>query len=125
VTGLPEDLVAFATERVGSLDALELLCLMIEACDKWWDPATASRELDVSVGRARTICEHLARKNLLDIRITEDVRYRFQPGNEDLNRLARALVSEYRRRPVAVLRLMVRSAQRGVLDFAEAFRLRR
>ena len=122
---LPAELTTFALDCVGSPDALELLSLMVDAPERWWDSSTASQELGVSAGSARSLCETLARHNLLDIRITEAVRYRFHPGTPEIERLAQALVAEYRRNPVLLVRLLRKGTPRSLIDFANAFRLRR
>ena len=51
-------------------------------------------------GAARTALDRLTRSNLLDIRITGDVRYRFRPVTSELESQALALVDAYRRNPM-------------------------
>ena len=68
--------------------------------------------------------DHLAAHNLLDIRITADVRYRFRPGTEDLQTAAREFADQYRTRPLPLLEL-VSGTRRSIRDFADAFRIRR
>lgn len=39
-----------------------------------------SHDLGITLGNARRMLERLAVANLLDIRVTDDVRYQFRPG---------------------------------------------
>lgn len=121
----PAELTAFVREHVGSIEALEVLAAMVENPERWWDAAGASEHLGVPRDRAREVYETLARRNLLDIRITDDVRYQFSPGNATPAGLAAATVREYRRNPVPFVRLLLMKSPRRAVDFADAFRIRR
>ena len=35
--GLPADVVQFVNDAVGSIEQLELLVMLIESSDRWWD----------------------------------------------------------------------------------------
>ena len=122
---LPRTVVRFLTEHVASLDELELLMLLVASAGRWWDATSTSRELGIPVARTRTILDSFATRNLLDIRITGDVRYQFRPGTPDLEAAAVALAAVYQRNPAPVVRFIARSAPRSVRDFADAFRFRR
>jgi hypothetical protein len=115
----------FLRAHIASVDELELLMLLVMASDRWWDATSSSRELGMSIARARAGLDALASHNLLDIRITEDVRYQFRPGTPDLEAAALALATVYQRTPAAVVHVIARSAPRHVRDFADAFRIRR
>jgi hypothetical protein len=119
------DVMAFVARHLRTLDDLEVLMCCIREVDRWWDASTMARELDISVGAARHALVHLARGNLLDIRITGDVRYSFAPGTENLNRTALACADLYRTRPLAILQIITGSTRRQIRDFADAFRIRR
>lgn len=117
--------LAFVAEHVRSLDELQLLMAIIQSEGRWWDAATAAREFGISVPDARAALDHFAAHNLLDIRITEDVRYQFRPGTPQLGEAAHATAEAYRRRPVDLAALVKRPSGRSVTDFADAFRIRR
>ena len=116
---------AFIAAHIGTLDELQLLMSIIQSGDRWWDARAAAREFGISTADARKALDRLAAHNLLDIRITDDVRYQFCPGSEALRDAARATCEAYRRQPIAVARLVPRQARRGLTDFADAFRIRR
>ena len=103
---LPSDLVRFAAAFLPSIEELQVLVLFVEGRDRWYDATRIAKLLSIPVSTARTALDHLARHNLLDIRVTADVRYRFRPGTVDLETQATALVDSYRRNPQQVLRLI-------------------
>ena len=103
---IPPDLVRFAETHVPSLEDLRVLALFVEGRDRWFDAPGIARTLGISRSTARSILDHLARHNLLDIRVTGDVRYRFRPVSADLEAQATALVRSYRRNPTQILHLI-------------------
>ena len=116
---------SFITAHVTSLDDLEVMMLLVSANGRWWDATSTARELGLSVGRARAALDALATHNLLDIRISDDVRYQFRPGTVELEEAALAVAAAYRRRPSALVQFVGGRASRSVRDFADAFRIRR
>jgi len=67
--------VAFVTDHVRTLAELQLLIAIIQSDDRWWDASAAARESGLSLQEARRARDHFGAHNLLDIRITGDVRY--------------------------------------------------
>ena len=63
--------------------------------------------------------------NLLDIRITGDIRYQYRPGTPELRESAEACVAAFRTRPLDLVQLVTGPSATSVRDFADAFRLRR
>jgi hypothetical protein len=122
---LPPEIADFARQYIGSLEDLQVLMTCLDGRDRWWDAATMGREIGIGTTTARRALDHLARGNLLDIRITGDVRYQFNPGTEELLTAAQAFAAAYRSNPVAVVQLVAGTARRSVRDFADAFRIRR
>jgi hypothetical protein len=117
--------LAFMADHIRSLEELQLLMAVIQSPDRWWDAAAATRELGITTTSARRALDHLAAHNLLDIRITGDVRYQYRPGTDDLRAAARATEEAYRSNPLALAQLVTGTARRGIRDFADAFRIRR
>jgi DNA-binding MarR family transcriptional regulator len=118
-------IVAFITDHVRSLDELQLLMAIIQSDERWWDSSAAAREFGMTIATARAALDRFAAGNLLDIRITDDVRYQFRPGTDELRDVARNAFDAYRRHPIAVARLVPREPSRRIADFADAFRIRR
>lgn len=117
--------VAFMADHVRSLDELQLLMSVIQSSERWWDARVAAREIGLSHAAAGEALDRFAAQNLLDIRVTDEVRYQFRPGTDVLRDAARATSEAYRRNPIALARLVARTSPRGIADFADAFRIRR
>jgi hypothetical protein len=117
--------LTFLSEHVGNLHQFQLLLRLVQGGDRWWDAASAAREVGITPDEARAALDHLARHNLLDIRITGDVRYQFRPGTEALHEAAHACVAEFRRTPIEILELVAGTPRRRIRAFADAFRIRR
>ena len=79
-----------------SLYEIEVLATMIDRPRRWWDARQISNELGIPIPAARGVLDRLARLNLFDIRITDEVRYRFQPGTTELAHSVSRLVAAYR-----------------------------
>jgi hypothetical protein len=118
--------VAFVAAHIRSLEELELLMAIIQSDGRWWDATHAARESGLTEKAAGVALDHFASHNLLDIRITEEVRYQFSPGTDELLAAATETADAYRKRPLAVAKLVTaQPSRRGVTDFADAFRIRR
>ena len=117
--------VAFVTEHVRTLAELQLLMLVIQSGDRWWDAASAARESGLTIKEARHALDYFGARNLLDIRITGDVRYRYRPGTAELRDRADACAAALRTRPLDLAQLITGPSAANVRDFADAFRLRR
>jgi hypothetical protein len=122
---VPPDLAGFVIRHIRSLEDLQVLMTCIESRDRWWDAAAMNRELGIGGRAARQSLDRLAQGNLLDIRITGDVRYQFNPGTAALEAAALACASEYHSNPVALVRMVARSTDRSIQDFADAFRFQK
>jgi hypothetical protein len=126
LTASPIDpaVAAFLSEYLASSEELEVLMRVVAAPERWWDARAVSRGSGMSIGSARAALDTLTARNLLDIRITDDVRYRFRPATAALEAAVGAVAAAYQREPAAVAQFVMRGA-RGRREFAEAFRGRR
>ena len=122
---VPPLVLAFVADHVRSLDELQVLLAVVQAPDRWWDATSAGRELGIAATAAQRALDALAGRNLLDIRITGDVRYQFRPGTDALRAAALATEDTYRTNPLGVVQLVAQTSRRGLRDFADAFRIRR
>jgi hypothetical protein len=73
----------------------------------------------------RHILDRFVARNLLDVRISDDVRYRFSPGPAGLREATDAFVEAFQRAPALVMQLLLPSRRRSMEDFSDAFRIRR
>ena len=121
---LPPRVLAFVNAHLRSIDELQVLIACILSRDRWWDAGTTARELGLTPTAARRALDRLAAHNLLDIRVTGEVRYQFRPGTADLEADARAVCEAYRANPVPLINRLTGAPRRSVRDFADAFRIR-
>lgn len=124
-TGVPAQVAEFIAAHVRTIEQLELLLLLIQGADRWWDASGVVTALGVDAETARRTLDHLAAHNLLAIRITGDVRYQFQPGEAQLGESARLLAEFYRVNRLGVLQLIAEPERRSMRAFSDAFRFRR
>ena len=115
----------FIDEHIASPEELELLVALVDTPGRWWDSMLVSRELGLPPSAARRSLEQFAAANLLEIRVTDDVRYQFRPGTQELHDGAVAVVAAYRMMPTALRESLARLTSRSIRDFADAFRFRR
>jgi hypothetical protein len=125
--GVSEPVAGFIASNVLGVEHLHLLVTMAGDSDRWWDAAGVARAHGIEAAEARSLLEHLAAQNLLEIRVTGDVRYQFRPGTPRLLEAALACIETFRTNPGAVWRLVGRQPdrRRSLRDFADAFRIRR
>jgi DNA-binding IclR family transcriptional regulator len=122
---LPPAIRNFAAAYLPSLEALEVLTLCVSQRDRWHDASAVARTLGIPRSTAREALDQLACSNLLDIRITGDLRYRFRPGTSALEAQAVAFVGAYRRTPLQVLELMAGDVGQTARDVSGSNRTRR
>src|SRR5687768_11852260 len=101
--------MSFALDHLRDLHDLQLFIALMNASDRWWDARAAARELQVPDGVARAALEHLAGRNLLEIRVRGEVRYRFRPGSEELRQRSLAFAKAFGANPLEVERALTRS----------------
>ena len=97
---------------------------MIDGRERWWDAELVQRETGLPVRLARAALDRFASANLLDIRVTGDVRYQLRPGTGELSTSIAEFAEAYRAHPAAVIRAVAREP-RTIRDFADAFRIRK
>jgi hypothetical protein len=98
--------VQFAATYLASPEELHVLTLCVEQRERWFDAHAVATMLGIPRRTARGALDRLASSNLLDIRVTGEVRYRFRPGRSDLEAQAEAFVAKYRRSPLEILELI-------------------
>jgi len=122
---LPETVREFMASYIATLDDLSVLVVLIEGGSRWWGAATMAVQAGLSVSEVRAVLDAFARHNLLDMRISNEIRYQLRPGSEELVHAIHAFAAEYRRAPARIVRAVAQRPGRGVSDFADAFRIRR
>lgn len=109
---LPTHVHAFLNQFACSLDELVILLALIESRTQWWDVDRMAARAGLVPFNTRRVLDAFASRNLLDIRISDDVRYRLRPGTPELAREVDAAVGVYRRSPTVVHRWATARAAR-------------
>jgi hypothetical protein len=119
------EVVEFVSQYIRSPEDLAVFLICVTEPDRWWDASSMGRECAIGPIAAQRALDQLARSNLLDIRLTADIRYQFNPGTSELRDAALATAAAYRSNPIGVVQLVANARLRSVRDFAEAFRFRK
>lgn len=115
----------FLTEDVGSVERLNLLLFLHRQASRWWAAPALAAELEMPADTVQLHLEHLAARNLLDVRVAESVIYCYKPGREELSRLVEEVArAHYLHRDDVVAVLAQRLAGSARL-FASAFQIRK
>jgi predicted transcriptional regulator len=119
----PPELAAFIASSFRSVWALELLLHLKRNQERAWETADIVRamrasELVVLNGLTSLMAAGLVVQE-------ENGRSRYAPASPDIEHSADATEVLYSKKPDAVRRIIVSSAQAGITAFADAFRLRK
>lgn len=118
-----QEVIEFIRSHFRSVWSLELLLHLRRHPDRIWSTAQLVDVLRASEAVVATGVETLLAGGL--IVVEKDGGARYAPASADLDRRVGETEEVYGRKPDAVRRLIVLSANSGVAAFAEAFRLRR
>jgi DNA-binding transcriptional MocR family regulator len=81
-------------------------------------------ELRVSVATARREVETLAARGLLEVRVGDEIAYRYRPKSDDLARYCDLLAQYYITSRQAVLGFVAADSRLSIRRFSDAFKLR-
>ncbi len=121
----PADLIMKVVDSLASLQDLQMLLTLMDDPQRWWDARTIAQETGNPSAATGVGLDRLAARNLLDIRVTDAVRFRYRPGTPELEQAGAAFADAYRTNPLAVARLVASRRPRSLAGFADAFRIRR
>lgn len=112
----------FARTRLGSILQLDIALLLRTSGNSWWTADRVAEELRVGVDLARQALESLASRNLLDVRIANDLAYRYAPWHESAARIMTEIAANH----YEAREIVARGAAGSVAArFADAFRVRK
>ena len=123
--GIPDDVVTFLTDRIDSVEQLEVLLLLQQTPDTAWTGESVARHLyrePSSVGRRLGV---LRLQGLLQATEDEEPRFRYAPSSDALAETVARLAEAYAQRRVTVLGILAAKPMDNVRAFADAFRIRK
>lgn len=84
-----------------------------------------SAELRIPESTAEQVLEQLASDNFLDVKISNEILYRFNPATAALESSAALCADLYARERIAAINLVMAATLGPMDDFAEAFRFKK
>jgi hypothetical protein len=120
---LPQRVRRFLARCVDTVEQLETILLLQRHPDRSWSAADVGEALGLSHRGVANDLEVLGSRDLLDVRLGADVRYRFSPGAPDVAADARQVAEAYRVSRGAVLAFVTARRRRSLRDFSDAFKL--
>lgn len=122
---LTESARRFLRDDIGSLERLDVLLLMQHHPARWWTAAALAAEVRIPPPQVEESLNVLGRRNLLNVRVAEDVLYRFDPGTAALRQLVEEIVEAHYVNRGAVATCLSAPPASDARRFADAFRLRK
>jgi hypothetical protein len=121
---IPPAVRRFLDQRIDDVEQLEIVLLLQRHGDRSWSAADVADALGLGIRRVEHQLEALAGRDLLDVRIGGEVRYRFKPASDTLAATARQLADCYRDRRLEIVSFVTTRGPRPLRDFSDAFRLK-
>jgi predicted ArsR family transcriptional regulator len=119
---LPPELRAFLHSCIDSIQQIELLLLM-RGSERMRTARDIAAELGIPVPGARHDVESLAARGLLEVKVGEEIAYRYKPKTDDLAKYSDQLARYYITARQAVLGFVAAESRRSIKRFSDAFRL--
>jgi hypothetical protein len=108
-----------------SVEQLEVFILLHRSPARHWSAVEIAQELGIADAEAEAALERLGSDNFLDIKISNDVVYRYNPVDPALREVATRVTEFYVHHRISVMNLITAASLRPIRDFAEAFRLKK
>jgi hypothetical protein len=77
----------FLVHIIGSIERLDIILLMQRHADRWWTATALADELRLTASVTESGLDWLGARNLLGVRIAQDVLYQYGPGTTELRQL--------------------------------------
>lgn len=129
-SSLPADVQKLIIDHISSVEQLEVLLLLYRSAMKEgsataeWSAMAVGRELRIDVGSASDRLADLAARGFLSARGSQDLLYRYDPKNTDLDRAVGGLDRCYPEQRVTVINLIFSKPIDKIRTFADAFKLK-
>ena len=103
-TRIPKDIRDFVARFLPSVEHLETFIVLRRNTTRSWSAADLSVELRMPEASAGNVLEQLASDNFLDVSISSEIRYRFNPATAELDALSTRCTDFYLRERIAMMR---------------------
>jgi hypothetical protein len=122
---VPKDIREFVTRFLPSVEHLETFIALQGNTTKSWSPTDIAAELRIHESTAADVLEQLASDNFLDVKISNEILYRFNPATAALDEAASRCAEFYVRERIAMINVVTAAPLTPLREFAEAFRIKK
>lgn len=122
---VPKDIRHFVAGHLPSIEHLEAFILLQKNSTRSWSSPEVAAELHIPESTAEAVLERLASHNFLDVKISNEILFRFHPMSSDLEAIAARCAECYLRERIAIINLVTPATLTPLQDFADAFRLKK
>jgi hypothetical protein len=122
---IPREIRQFVARFLPGLEYLETFMLLCNGATRSWSASDIAKAAGLPESVAADVLEHLASDNFLDVKISNDILYRFNPATPALGDLSRRCADFCVRERIAMISLVTTDVMSPMHDFAEAFRLKK
>jgi len=122
---IPKEIREFVARFLPSVEHLEAFIVLHKNTTRSWSPSDMAAELRIPEDSAADVLERLASDNFLDVKISNDILYRFNPATDALDTVSARAAALYVRERIAMINLVTAATLSPIHDFAEAFRLKK
>lgn len=103
---IPEEIREFIASYCPSIQHLETLMLLHRNPNRSWSARDLAAELGILPSAAAAVLDELASHNFLDVKISNDLLFRFNPISSELELRASRCADFYVRQRVAIINLV-------------------
>jgi len=124
-TKIPKEIREFVARFLPSIEHLETFIVLQRDTTRSWSASGISIEIRIPEPTAEDVLEQLALDNFLDVRLSNQILYRFNPATSALEVSAALCADFYLRERIAMINLVMAATLRPMHEFAEAFRIKK
>jgi hypothetical protein len=121
---IPEEVLGFLSSYIDSVFRLDILLLLMAQPERWFSAEDVVRELCLSPESVARELQLLTEYSLMEGSTEPKQTFRYRPGSEELDRVARLLERTYVERRTTVITLIYSRPNDKLRGFADAFKLR-
>ena len=124
-TNIPKEIRDFIACYLPGVEYLEIFIVLQRNTTRSWSVPDMATELRIPESTAEQVLERLALDNFLDVKISNEILYRFNPATAALETAATLCADLYVRERIAMINLVMAGALGPIHDFGEAFRIKK
>ena len=125
VAKIPKDIREFIARYLPSVEHLETFIVLQRNTTRSWNATDMAAELRIPESTAADVLERLASDNFLDVKISNEILYRFNPATASMEDLSARCADMYVRQRIAIINTVMTASLGPMHDFAEAFRFKK